>query len=105
MSEDNKKVIKVSQEISERIPKKLILALSAMGVVLEVEESYQTIQEIGEQLILKTAVETEKISNFFEEDKRQQDEKSKLVGKYAPRKIGEPCKAKVDKIKGKRYGR
>lgn len=105
MSEDGKKVIKVSQEVSAKLPKRLVLALSGMGVILEVRETAPTILELGEALILETAVETEKISNFFEEDKRQQDEKSKLVGKYVPRKIGKPCRAKINNIKGKRYGR
>ena len=66
MSEDGKKVIKVSQEVSAKLPKRLVLALSGMGVILEVRETAPTILELGEALILETAVETEKISNFFE---------------------------------------
>ena len=105
MSEDNKKVIAVSEEVKKKIPARLEAALAASGIEIIIRESAPTIVEIAEELTLEMSVEVHDVSNFLEDDKRKQDEKSRLVAKYAPRTIGKPSRAKVSYIKGKRYGR
>lgn len=105
MSEGNKKVIVVSGEVRKKIPARLEAALVVAGVEIIVRESSPAVLETAEELTLEMSVEVHDVSNFLEDDKRKQDEKSRLVAKYAPRTIGKPSKAKVSYIKGKRYGR
>ena len=105
MSEENKKAIAVSEEVRKKIPAHLEAALVAAGIEIIVRESPPAVVEIAEDISLEMMVETQNVSNFLEEDKKKQDEKSRLVGKYAPRKMGKPSKAKFNNIKGKRYGR
>ena len=105
MSEDNKKVIAVSEEVKKKIPARLEAALVAAGIEMIVRKGPPTVIEIAEELTLEMSVEVHDVSNFLEDDKRKQDEKSRLVAKYAPRTIGKPSRAKVSYIKGKRYGR
>lgn len=105
MTEDNKKIIVVGAKVSEKIPVHMKAALAASGIEIMIRESAPTIVEIAEDITLEMMVETHKVSNFLEEDKKKQDENSRFVAKYAPRTIGKPSKAKVNYIKGKRYGR
>lgn len=105
MTEDNKKIIVVGAKVSEKIPVHMKAALAASGIEIMIRESSPAVLETAEELTLEMPVEVHDVSNFLEDDKRKQDEKSRLVAKYAPRTIGKPSKAKVNYIKGKRYGR
>lgn len=116
MSEQKEKVIIVSNKVNEKIADELRLRLEAQGIKVKVKDKESmtkeevqeidvvfkckepTLSEINDEVVRMVA-ENVKI---FEDPIKYNNKKTK---KYVPKKIGEESKAKVQNVRGKRYGR
>lgn len=105
MNKDENKVIMVTEETKKKISKKMMVYLAAMGVELVVRDEAPTLVDVEKEINLIQRVEVQEVDDFIEKDRLKQVENSKLVQKYAPRKIGNTSKAKCRQAKGKRHGR
>ncbi len=105
MNRKIKKVIAVKNKTAEKISGKMFLLLAAIGVEIRIKETAPTIVEVAEELNFDLMDKTVKVVDLLEEDKMRQAKASRLVKKYAPKKIGDVSMAKFKQIRGKRYGR
>ena len=97
-----KKIIEVSVDASGKISGTLRDKLESeygIEVVVIEEEKVPTIADLAENMTLELANKAVKLEEVFD------DNWNNKVNHRAPKKIGQPCKAKLKNIRGKRYGR
>ena len=100
MIEKNKKVIIVSKKTNEKISEALREKLEAEGVEVVVEYEPHELVENLEKIIELPIVNRAELPDLFLEDLTE-----KKTKRPAPKKIGNPSKAKIKQVRGKRYGR
>ena len=99
---NGKKIIEVSVDAMGRISGTLRNKLKeehGVEVVVIEEEKVPTIADLAETMTLELVDRAVKLEEVFD------DNWNNKVNHRAPKKIGQPCKAKLKNIRGKRYGR
>ncbi len=99
---NGKKIIEVSVDAMGRISGTLRNKLKeehGVEVVVIEEEKVPTIADLAETMTLELVDRAVKLEEVFD------DNWNSKVNHRAPKKIGQPCKAKLKNIRGKRYGR
>lgn len=102
LNKHGKKVMEISLDTAGKISGKLLDRLEneyGIEVVVIEEEKAPTITDLAEKMTLELVNHAVKLEEVFDENF---DNK---VKHRVPKKIGSPCKAKYNKIRGKRYGR
>ncbi len=97
---NGKKIMEVSLDTAGKISAKLRDRLEneyGIKVVVIEEEKVSTITDLAENMTLELVNHAVKLEEVFDLDDK--------VKHRVPKKIGTPCKAKYNKIRGKRYGR
>ena len=116
MNEQEKRVILVSNKVNEKITNELRARLEAHGIEVEVKDKESLTKEEAKEIEYMFKHKEPTLSEICGEMTIMAAENVKILDtsveycngkqkKYAPKKIGNECKAKAKNLRGKRYGR